>query len=275
MSDLLDLRPRGVDLLLRPSTTVTVTLEWPDGALSGRTFTSTLDGTALDLAIVGDTMTVTAPVDVTDDLVLGTPVVWLLSEELGGVDPEPVLVGVWTPSDAAAVVQSTTVEVTEGAATVTVTAAAAGLLSSGREVAGPSQMTANSDPFNADTNTFQMEDVLVSGGGALYHEITVPADGLRPVYLELDTSVQIDTAGEAVTLAIAPSGTASPTIITDAIQHRTKTLPASGQNEHLGMRVRLAAGVSGSYKIMGSVTGGNGTVAAASFGPSILSAIES
>lgn len=122
MSDLLDLRPDGVDLLIRPSTTVTLTLEWePSGVLDGRTFSSTLDGQALDLDVSGDTMTIEADTAVTSTLTAGTPVQWRLVEDLGGTE-EPTLLGTWTPSDAPSVTATKTATVTQGAATITLSA---------------------------------------------------------------------------------------------------------------------------------------------------------
>lgn len=119
---LADVRPEAVDLLIRAGTTVTVVLEWPTGALAGRSFSSRLDGDLLALSVVDDTITVVA-----DDVVTGAltaPVEWLLLEDIEGTD-EPALVGTWTPSDSPRAVDGATVTVTEGSATVTVNPASA------------------------------------------------------------------------------------------------------------------------------------------------------
>lgn len=274
MPALLDARPPGLDLHYRPATTVTLVLNWPAGALAGRTFTSTLGADQLLVEIDGDTMTVEASATQTD-VADGTATAWRLLEELGGADPEPLMVGTWAASDhAAARPAGLSVTVTDGVVAVDVSATAAGLLSSGREVAGPSVLTASSATFNANLGFFGIQDVLTSGG-AIAHEFTVPAGLSRPVWLELDTSVQASVAGAAVGIAIVPSSVASPAIITSAVQHRLKTLPTAGRNEHVAMRARLPAGTSGAYKIMGGVIGGGtGLISAAASGPSIFSAIE-
>lgn len=108
-----DVRPAGYDVAFRPGATLTVTLEWPAGSLGGRTFTSTLEGVALSVLVVGDTMTVEASAAQT--AAVAEPAEWLLLE-----DGEPLIVGTWSPSDRAAVGPPEPVEVTQGAATVTV-----------------------------------------------------------------------------------------------------------------------------------------------------------
>lgn len=271
MVALIDARPPGLDILYRAGTTLTVELTWPTGSLTGRTFTSTLGVVPLDVSIVGDVMTIEASATITGAFTAGAP--WLLLEELGGSDPEPVLVGTWTPSTSPAALQASEIQLTDGVIEVDVSALGAGPLASGREIAGPSEQEANSAGFTASIGSFQVEDVLTSGG-ATYHEITIPEGGLRPVWIELDTSVQQTVAGAAVALALAPSDTDSPTLITATVQSRVKTLPATGRNEHLAFRFRLPAGEGGSYKIMGGVTSGTGIIAASALGPSILSAIE-
>jgi hypothetical protein len=125
MTGLADARPDAVDLLLRPATTIPVTLEgWPTGSLAGRTFTSTLAGEALDVTVVGDTIVVEADATLTGTLDVGVPVAWQLLEEIDGT-PEPILIGTWTPDDGPRAVTSTTVQVAVGAVTVTVTVSSA------------------------------------------------------------------------------------------------------------------------------------------------------
>src|SRR5690606_9562986 len=98
-----------------------VELVWPEGALDGRSFTSTLNGQELNVALVGDALVVEAGPDVTGALTAGVPASWLLLEDLGGDAPEPILQGVWTPSNAPRAGLPTTVQVTQRAATVAVT----------------------------------------------------------------------------------------------------------------------------------------------------------
>src|SRR5690606_11922603 len=46
-----DARPGGLDVLFRPGSAVTVVLEWPEGSLDGRTFTSTLGDDPLAVTV--------------------------------------------------------------------------------------------------------------------------------------------------------------------------------------------------------------------------------
>lgn len=124
MTGLADVRPAGIDVLFRPATTVTLTLEWPAGELAGRTFTSTLDGEGLAVTVVDDTMTVEATDTQTGALTTGVPVEWQLLEDIDGTD-EPILIGTWTPSDDPRAVSSTTLQVTVGSATVEVSVSSA------------------------------------------------------------------------------------------------------------------------------------------------------
>lgn len=114
----LDVRPAGLDLAFRPGTTVPLSLEWPAGYLTGRTFTSTLDGVALAVDVAGDVLTVEATDAQTADIT--DPVPWLLLEDVDGT-AEPVMVGTWTPSSRASASAQGAVRVTVGAAAVTVT----------------------------------------------------------------------------------------------------------------------------------------------------------
>lgn len=125
MSVLADLRPAGLDLIIRPGNTITVVMEWPAGELVGRTITAELDGQALDVATVGDTLTVVASAAITGALTIGTVATWELLEDLGGATPEPIAVGRWTPSDDARAIDGTTVQVVVGTATVAVEVASA------------------------------------------------------------------------------------------------------------------------------------------------------
>ena len=129
-----DARPPGLNLLFRPGTTVTLSLHWLSaGALTGREFSSTLGDQDLVVVMDGDAMTVTATAEVTDTLTAGRSYQWVLAEEKGAPEPEPVIVGTWTASDAGARSPSKTVHVTEGAVTVAVSLIGGG---GGGQVAG-------------------------------------------------------------------------------------------------------------------------------------------
>jgi hypothetical protein len=90
-----DARPQGLNVSFRPGNTLSVELTWPTGDLAGRTFTTTLGGLALGLAVIGDVMTIeateaqTAAVDV--------PAAWLLTETTAGATND-LLIGTWSPS---------------------------------------------------------------------------------------------------------------------------------------------------------------------------------
>lgn len=122
---LADLRPAGLDLIIRPGNTITIVLEWPAGELAGRTFTAELDGVALAVAELGDTLTVVASSAITGALTIGTTVTWELLEDLGGASPEPVAVGTWTPSNDPRAVEGATFQVVVGTAAVAVEVASA------------------------------------------------------------------------------------------------------------------------------------------------------
>jgi hypothetical protein len=119
MPALVDARPAGIDLLFRPGTTLTLTLTWPSGLLVGRTFSATLDAVPLAVDVVGDTMTV--EVTDTQTAAVTEAAEWLLTEDVGGT-PEPIMVGTWAPSDAAAARSQQSVTVTQGAVQVDVAA---------------------------------------------------------------------------------------------------------------------------------------------------------
>lgn len=108
---LVDLRPDAVDLLIRAGRTVQLDLVGPAGWLTGRTFTSTLNGTPLTVTPAGDVLTITASQAITEPLPNLIGADWLLLEDLGGASPEERLIGTWTPSDDPRAVTSRTVDV--------------------------------------------------------------------------------------------------------------------------------------------------------------------
>lgn len=77
----LDTRPGALDLLVRPGNAVTLQLTWPS-ALTGRTFTATVDGTALSVSIVGAVMTIVFSAATTTALT-GRPT-WKITETTSG-----------------------------------------------------------------------------------------------------------------------------------------------------------------------------------------------
>lgn len=197
---LADVRPDGVDLLFRSGTTVTLSLEWPEDSLDGRSFTSTLNGEELAVTVDGDVMTVEASATITGDLTTGVAVEWLLLEDLGGVDPEPILIGTWTPSDLSRAVSAQTAQVTEGAATVTVS-----------PIAGPTPP--EPEPSN-ELDVAEATDSDITGlstGGVLQLiavpglVVTVPDVG-RPVWVLAQAVLDFDNAPASIGCAIAVPG---------------------------------------------------------------------
>lgn len=101
MSALLDGRPAGIDLYYRTDRPIAVTLNWPTGSLADRTFTASLDGTALDVDVdqTGTTMTLSA--DAATSATFTGPADFELVEVLSG-DDAVLAVGRWSPSTKAA-----------------------------------------------------------------------------------------------------------------------------------------------------------------------------
>lgn len=91
-----DARPQGLNIPFRPGNTLSLELTWPTGDLTGRTFESSLGGTALDLTVAGDVMTIDASAAITGAVT--TSAAWLLTETTGGASND-VLIGTWAPSD--------------------------------------------------------------------------------------------------------------------------------------------------------------------------------
>ena len=124
VTSLLDLRPPGVNALLRPGNPATVPITWPASELDGRTFTSTLDGEPISVTVDGDVMTISATPAQTAVLEVGEPVDWLLLEDLA--TDEVVLTGRWVPSldPAATQTQAFTITIVDGTITVDVSGTA-------------------------------------------------------------------------------------------------------------------------------------------------------
>lgn len=153
MTELLDARPAGLDALFRAGNTFTCKLTWPAGSLVGRTFTAQLDAAVLNVAVVGNEMTVT--VSEAQTAAAGEPGAFTLTETTGG-PTEVLIAGRWVPSSGAAATSSTAVTVTQGAATVevgvvAVTAvgdlAVAGLLSLGKGIKDEGRSFASNELF--------------------------------------------------------------------------------------------------------------------------------
>lgn len=112
-----DSRPRGLDVPFRPGNSLSIELTWPTGELTGRTFASTLDGVALDLAVNGDVMTIEATEAQTEAVV--DPADWLLTETTGGASND-LLLGTWIPSSRPGVSNSLALTVVLGEISVDV-----------------------------------------------------------------------------------------------------------------------------------------------------------
>lgn len=109
MTAYLDTRPAGVDVPFRPGNSLPVDVTgWPAGSLTGRTFTSTLDGVALSLLVVGDVIMIEATEAQT--AAVTSPAVWLLTETTGGAT-EDLLIGTWSPSTRPGTATSVTVPI--------------------------------------------------------------------------------------------------------------------------------------------------------------------
>lgn len=78
----IDARPAGLDVLARPGNTLTWTFAFPTGYLDGLTWSATLGGEDLDLAIDGDDITVVASAAITEALGVGRHS-FLLSDTTG------------------------------------------------------------------------------------------------------------------------------------------------------------------------------------------------
>lgn len=117
----LDGRPEAVNVWFRPGNEFALPFTWEDtGALTGRTFTATLDAANLGVAIVGDVLTVT----MTDEQTAAAAETgdFTLTETTGGIS-DAVIVGSWHSSNNPAAEQHpTAVTVRESAGAVTVTA---------------------------------------------------------------------------------------------------------------------------------------------------------
>jgi len=119
MTATLDGRPPGLNAFFHPGAEFTFDLSWPPGELDGRMFTAALGTADVDVAVVGDVMTLTlAAVDAAAAPVGGK---FVLTDTTGG-GAYPVVIGKWDPSSMARTSASATVEVaaTSGAVAVTV-----------------------------------------------------------------------------------------------------------------------------------------------------------
>lgn len=119
MSALIEGRPTRLDGLFRPGNVFTFDMAWPAGELTGRSFSATLDAATLDVAIAGDTMTITATAAQTTTAGVGSHT-FTLTETTGGASDVRV-VGTWGGSTTGAVSPSDSVSVTTTAGTVSVT----------------------------------------------------------------------------------------------------------------------------------------------------------
>lgn len=114
-----DARPPGLNVPFRPGNTLHLELTgWTAGSLVGRTFTSTLGGVALSLAVVGDIITIDATEAQTAAVTLSAA--WLLTETTSGASND-LIVGTWSPSTRPGTPTSTSLAVTVGAVDVDVT----------------------------------------------------------------------------------------------------------------------------------------------------------
>lgn len=163
---------------------------------------------------------------------------------------------------AATDVQAAVSEVaTDASSALSTHAADATIHSSGREIAY-SQIT--SDQSGITTTGFNITNITGL-------TVTIPAGGVRPIYVTARLTVTNDTAGAGVVITILPS---SGTSTLNAVAGGYVTIPTSARTETISAEVRLAAGTSGTYKVGATVTSGSGSVIASSLVPSFIKAIE-
>jgi len=122
VTELVDVRPGGLDALFRQGDPFTLTLTWPSGELAGRSFTAALDAAPLSVDVVGDVMTVT--VSAAQSAAAAQRGTFVLTDTTGGGSLD-LIVGRWSPSLNPAAQVSDSVEVATAEATATVAVAAA------------------------------------------------------------------------------------------------------------------------------------------------------
>jgi hypothetical protein len=184
----IDTRPPGINHSFRPGNAAELTLVFPSGSLTGRTFTSSLNGTTLSaangsLTILGDTMTIAASAALTTSLGSGL-FAWLLTETTGG-ESERLFTGTWTGSTRPNDMSARTIDVLDGDVTVNVTG-------------GPSAFHPD---LVMDTPTFP-GDGTVEGGVIRrtqsvhvpwdYTQTTNPTDRAIGTAVDVDVHVDID-----------------------------------------------------------------------------------
>lgn len=97
MTATVDLRARRLNAFLEPGNPARIPLTWPAGSLTGRTFTSTLNGQAVTVEIAGDIMTIAVSAAAATALTVGDIVPWQLVDTTGA-DPVRLLAGRWVAS---------------------------------------------------------------------------------------------------------------------------------------------------------------------------------
>lgn len=181
---LIDDRPRPVDALVRGGNAFTLTIESPDDPLTGRTFTSTLDGDSLTVTVVdSDTMTIVATQAQTD-AIPSAGATWLLLEDLGNPNPDVILQGTWVASDGDGAATGLTVSLGASGATLTV------------DPSGVTQGTM--DAAIAAHNDVDLSDGSHSdfaAGGALAFQRLTAASGVPTGSASLSTAGNGDWAG--------------------------------------------------------------------------------
>ncbi len=250
---LLDARPGGLNAKFRPGDPLTVVLNWPAGALSGRTFTSTLDAASLGVSILGDVMTITATPAQT--AAVSGAATWELVDTTPA-DDATVLVGRWAASESAANRIQATVTVSAATDTVDVTVPGA---------------TAVGDLTVAG-------DLVVGGALTVLHPLifwqhpvsqTIPNATWTPIAWNTLTSTVGDgwTSYVPATCSVAagsngvplPGGGAPITLNVDAVP---ATAPSTG---YLAIRIsgtdRIVAYTGKGATTFTGVTGGVGTLA--------------
>lgn len=259
---LLDGRPGGLDAYFRPGSPFTVNLTFPADYLDARVFTASLEGVELDVNIVGDVLSISMTAAQT--LAVVNPREMTLTEVVAG-DDIATIVGTWAPSPKAAQQVGTSVNVTAGTTTASVTVVAPEVAT--REL---DYTPDASDRVIAVANAFTIYPVTGT-------TVSVPQSG-RPIYLRGSAWCRHSVANSTVALMIGPTGqsTLGGQIASAAgTVGPTNANPTLHSAETITPEVRITPGTpAGDYQLyVWSSTNGNVTLVG-TLTPNLLYALE-
>lgn len=231
MTALAEFRPRGVDAYFRAGNPATLEVNFEAGTLAGRTFTATLNGAAMDVAVAGDTLSLEATAAQT--AVITSPAVWVLTESLPGDDVD-LLVGTWAPSDRPGLSDTTVIEVTAGSQALNVTVL-------------PTSQTVQSNLINETYRDTNETGLAVSPLAITPVPLTVRSVADLPYAVELRGrgTVTHSVADALVGLAVGPVGAA----INQELDLVTAMTGVSGAGPTMYPLGRLPAHSPGDYQL--------------------------